>query len=356
MRRLYFSLLIIAILAFITCTSQPETYTVETIGGVRHVHNITPLWGDEQKIELEFVQKIGELETEDENYQLYQPQDVALDSEGNVYILDKGNFRIQKYDRNGKFILSFGKKGQGPGEFSIAYQIIVSPEDEIYVFDIRLSHGYHVFNKNGEYRRIFNRDNLNFNIEAILMSGNYTVSDANPDSEALIKIVDQYLNTIKEIGKKRLYDTASKIRAMNSYALSLTDDHCFFIAYVMKNLIEKYSPEGRHILSFDRSLPYEETEDSYPIEGGDLTRNLFSTSIQTDHRNRVWITTLKDQLKRGEPGNLMFEIFNEDGVLLTRMDNELLAARTVFKIYDDRLFIVDTHIGHCVYEYRIVEK
>jgi uncharacterized iron-regulated membrane protein len=43
---------------------------------------------------------------------------VAVDSEGNIYMGNQGesdNF-IYKFDQNGKFIASFGRKGQGPGE------------------------------------------------------------------------------------------------------------------------------------------------------------------------------------------------------------------------------------------------
>ena len=69
----------VIILFLLNCGGEDATYTVEMIDGVRHVHNLTPLWSDEQKISLEFVRQIGELESEDENYQFYQPIDITVD-------------------------------------------------------------------------------------------------------------------------------------------------------------------------------------------------------------------------------------------------------------------------------------
>ena len=43
--------------------------------------------------------------------------DFKVDSEGNLWIADNKSYRIRKYNQKGKLILSFGRRGQGPGEF-----------------------------------------------------------------------------------------------------------------------------------------------------------------------------------------------------------------------------------------------
>lgn len=40
--------------------------------------------------------------------QFRNPQDVAIDSSGKLYVTDTGNNRIQKFDSNGQFILKWG--------------------------------------------------------------------------------------------------------------------------------------------------------------------------------------------------------------------------------------------------------
>ena len=40
---------------------------------------------------------------------------LAVDSNGNVYVADTYDFRIQKFDSNGKFVTKWGKEGGQPG-------------------------------------------------------------------------------------------------------------------------------------------------------------------------------------------------------------------------------------------------
>jgi DNA-binding beta-propeller fold protein YncE len=45
------------------------------------------------------------------------PRGIAADAEGNFYVVDTHNLRIQKFDKDGKFVTMFGAKGNGNGEF-----------------------------------------------------------------------------------------------------------------------------------------------------------------------------------------------------------------------------------------------
>jgi DNA-binding beta-propeller fold protein YncE len=47
----------------------------------------------------------------------YRPTEVALDPQGNVYIIDGGNQRVQKFDKDGNFLLMWGSQGNGDGQF-----------------------------------------------------------------------------------------------------------------------------------------------------------------------------------------------------------------------------------------------
>ncbi|NOX97084.1 MAG: hypothetical protein GXO98_03280 [Nitrospirae bacterium] len=66
---------------------------------------------------------------------LYSPVNIALDKEGNLYVSDMGAFRVQKYDREGKFIRSFGSLGDAPGQFARPKGIALDKEDRLYVVD-----------------------------------------------------------------------------------------------------------------------------------------------------------------------------------------------------------------------------
>ncbi len=62
------------------------------------------------------------------------PQQIAVDDEGNVYVADTGNSRIQKFTNNGEFLSSWGTKGFEDGQFQHTTGIVVY-ENNVYVVD-----------------------------------------------------------------------------------------------------------------------------------------------------------------------------------------------------------------------------
>lgn len=68
---------------------------------------------------------------------------------GNFYINDWDRKRIQKYDSQGKYLLTIGREGQGPGEFQNVWHPRFDNEKNMYVSDI-VSHRISFFNKEGK--------------------------------------------------------------------------------------------------------------------------------------------------------------------------------------------------------------
>ena len=63
------------------------------------------------------------------------PIGAALGKDGQLYVLDAGNFRIQVFDRNGDFIRMWGGVGDGYGQFSRPKAIASDNAGNIYVAD-----------------------------------------------------------------------------------------------------------------------------------------------------------------------------------------------------------------------------
>ncbi len=63
------------------------------------------------------------------------PGGLATDAQGNVYVADPANYRIEKFDRNGNFLTSWGSKGSGMGQFGRPQGVAVDRQGNVYVTD-----------------------------------------------------------------------------------------------------------------------------------------------------------------------------------------------------------------------------
>jgi hypothetical protein len=77
------------------------------------------------------------------------PLAAAVGTDGSLHIVDAGNFRIQKFDANGKFIMSFGGSGAELGRFSRPRAIALDNENNIYVSDSGFGN-VQIFNADGQ--------------------------------------------------------------------------------------------------------------------------------------------------------------------------------------------------------------
>lgn len=64
-------------------------------------------------------------------------RDVAWDAEGNIFVADGhgANARVAKFDKNGRFILSWGSRGSEPGQFNTPHSIATDAQGNVYVAD-----------------------------------------------------------------------------------------------------------------------------------------------------------------------------------------------------------------------------
>ena len=87
---------------------------------------------------LKLLRKIG---TTGHNHELTTPGDfakpagVALDQEGNLYVCDTMNNRIEIFDADGNFVSTFGKAGDGPGYFARPKGVAIDSDGHIWVAD-----------------------------------------------------------------------------------------------------------------------------------------------------------------------------------------------------------------------------
>jgi hypothetical protein len=122
-------LIILLVLALFQPAAAQKTEwkgTIATENNVNVIRNpAKPLYG-ELKLDLQEEISIGR--EDDKNYLFWAIADVQVDPEGNIYVVDMKNCRVQKFDRAGNYVTTLGRKGQGPGEFEFPRFVRVDPK------------------------------------------------------------------------------------------------------------------------------------------------------------------------------------------------------------------------------------
>jgi hypothetical protein len=86
------------------------------------------------------------------------PTDVAIAPNGDIFVADghsgggtgTGNARIMKFDKDGKFLKTWGKKGMGPGEFDVIHTLALDSQGRLFVGD-RQNNRIQIFDQGGEF-------------------------------------------------------------------------------------------------------------------------------------------------------------------------------------------------------------
>jgi DNA-binding beta-propeller fold protein YncE len=87
-----------------------------------------------------------------------QPNDVAIAPGGDVFVVQghtpgtRGDARVLKFDKTGKFIKSWGGKGKGPGQFDVAHGIAIDAKGLLWVMD-RENQRIQLFDQDGTFVR-----------------------------------------------------------------------------------------------------------------------------------------------------------------------------------------------------------
>ncbi len=86
---------------------------------------------------------------------LNQPDDVVVGRNGDIFVSDghdvgRGNARVIKYTKDGKFIKQWGKHGTGPGEFEMPHALAIDSQGRLLVSD-RGNNRIQIFDQDGKY-------------------------------------------------------------------------------------------------------------------------------------------------------------------------------------------------------------
>jgi hypothetical protein len=119
-----------------------------------------------------------------EKYLFSRPTDVGWDPQGNIFVSDGyGNNRVVKYDKNGRFLTQVGseKPGSEPGELNLPHGLSVDLQGNVYVAD-RSNNRMQVFDNDLKLKAVY--DNIGTSWTTCVSPGPHQylfTSNSNPN-------------------------------------------------------------------------------------------------------------------------------------------------------------------------------
>lgn len=348
-------------------------------------------WKDNPQISLEFVRTIGETLSDDDKMLFYKPADIAFDGEGNIYVLDAGNHRVQKFSNDGKFISSFGRKGQGPGEFQMPLSIDCDEKGWLYISDaynMRIgvygsdgtlieTLGMHE-NRAGPIRLM--KDGLMLMGTGGIRSISLGDPKASEDLPKYLKVLDPGGIVKFTFGEKFNFKDMILNSVGNDYDFDIDRDGNIYSAFKYQNRIEKFSSSGKLLWQASRELGYstkppKERSDT-KVSGNQVSvsiprMNQCSNGIALDDVGRVWVVGIKRQNIEVDSSNsrdpkekleedssatdlFQLELYDSDGILLHKFP--LTHYVDGIRCHGDKIYLLDKNHTAQFFEYRILEK
>ena len=318
------SLLIFIFLA-ISC-SEESSYPVRTeiIDEVKVITNPEYPRDGQVTYQLEEELSIGEEEV-DENYLFYQPLSVKASKDGSIYVLDERDICIKVYDREGKYLRTVGRQGQGPGEFSSGYLFFdISSDGKIYIMDC-INSCVIIMDKDGTFIQSFRLPGRLYG-KMKTDKNNFIYFKRKFMDEEMTKMTihrynsngDEILNfgTFKIVQpaiEKRTSTLISRLAATTVWTID--QEGKLYVGYGDKYQISVYDPNGSLSFKFGRDYPHilSKNYDDSPLHPKYVgVFNAITSHWFFDENGNIWIETpTKEDVEE-----IAYDIFSPEGIYL----------------------------------------
>jgi sugar lactone lactonase YvrE len=141
---------------------------------------------------------------------------------GRVYVADSRNNRVQVFDLDGTFLFGFGAEGSGEGQFTEPIAIAFGPDGNVYVGEGR-GHRIQVFDPDGTFLRMFDSGEATGAIRALAFDANGNLYAALHD-QSMVRV---YAPDGSVIGQFHAVDGGTLLRPVD---LAFTADGRLVIA------------------------------------------------------------------------------------------------------------------------------
>jgi len=337
----------------------------------------TPDYKNGLKMQIVFKEElsIGKIEG-DENYMFGENIVFNTDQEGNFYVADYDNNRILKYDPKGKYLLTIGRKGQGPGEFQRLSAPRFDKDNNLYVADI-INRRISFFDKNGKYLKQIQMQERYFdpyiNSRGFIVANKWNMfQEANVNKQiSTYGLFDDKFNLVAELYKDEIEismlagrdessiaDSLAKAISLTAFRpqvrYELANNDFIYLGYPDKYEINIYSPEGKLMKKITRDYNpiavNEKDKDNFvkmaidgfsaPIFTEELKKKAFQKIKYPKYKpayqnftlmENGWLAVIVDSI---EDEYTLFDIFDQEGKYIanfrTTISAEMMFSESLF--------------------------
>jgi hypothetical protein len=348
-----FILLVLSVLIFSPACSKKETGwkgKIEIKNGVTMVNNPkVPFYG---KPVFSLAENLVISGSEDQEEWMFQDiGTLDVDGEGNIFVLDVNAGNIKVFDPNGEHLRVVGNKGEGPGEFGMPVNVVLSPQKEIVVYDMgRRSLVF--LDMEGHYLKRLTASMFLFSGPAVTSDGSMVASFTIPGDTLMteLKKFDADLKPVLTfaslpMGEPPVID-AFIARSLSNLRWGVTSAEEVIWGNILNTAYELniYDQEGnlkRKIMKEYDAIPISSSEQERLMEewfkdvpGRDQWDLVFPKiyppfeSFTLDDEGRIYVRTFEEP-EEGE--GFYYEVFDPEGRYITKVHIDLNSSAMRFK-------------------------
>jgi hypothetical protein len=225
------------------------------------------------------------------------PNAIAVNSVGDLYVTDSGNHRVEEFDPVGKFITSWGSEGSGPGQFETPNGIAVNPVGDVYVSDAAQSSRIEEFDGGGRFIREWGKKGSGpgeFESPrglAIGATGNVYVTDYGNARVEEFTPTGGYLQSfgVEERGEK-------PGRLLGPWGVAVSAEGDVYVTSTGYFPIDEFGPTGAYI-------------NRWPVRVGGNAEVVFPTGLTSDANGNLYLANSETNTidEYSATGNLLTE-------------------------------------------------
>jgi len=291
-------------------------------------------------------------ETKDENYMFSEVRSVQVDDDENIYAVDSKEILVKVYDKKGKHLRTFGKKGQGPGEFQSIRRMYIAEGEKLVFLDSgnnRVSY----YSLNGECLKETSCGKWNLN-RAQTDSKGYiygeTLSIGQGEVQQKLLKFDPQFNQVSELADLEVKMTPPSVNPIpDRFFFMVTKEDNLIWAATSKyelNVINSKGEKIKKIVKDYNSVKITDAEkeklikerygDSLPqdikLEWPENYPPLYYFAL--DDRGWMYVATYEKDVK----GNIYFDVFDAEGRCFARFSHP--EGETLFVVKKNKAYFL----------------